>query len=121
MRRYVAVLTIALLSAPSVLLAQQREPASEAVPDNADSAALQDAAVETPQSMREGHAPRSLMGMVMGALIESAEQSARRDALLRTQAKATQLSPRSSRPLVQSPLVQSDRAIHEEIAVQSPP
>lgn len=71
MRTPVVVLVIAMLALPAAPLAQQREPESPAV----GGAAATDTASEP--AARKPAARRSLMGMVMATLIESAEQSGR--------------------------------------------
>jgi hypothetical protein len=110
MRRFVLVLAFAALAAPSILAAQQpreRDPASDIAP----SADL------TANGARNANAPRSLMGMVMSVLIDSAEQQAatKRDLVkqdsdrITNDRNTTKLQPaQASRP-------------HEQVAVQSEP
>jgi hypothetical protein len=95
---------MAALILPSVLSAQQRDHAAtpaETAPQATDATTLRDTT-----------APKSLMGMVMAALIQSAEQqsAARRDL------------PRTAKvePGTLTPPTQADRAI-EQVAVQSEP
>ena len=112
MRTPVVVLAIALLALPSTLFAQQREPA----PPTADSAAANTAPDAAP---RQGAAPKSLMGMVMATLIESAEQ--RQAPTQRT--KPTALD--ATRAPVQTATATTDEpdeaAPAEQVAVQTVP
>lgn len=113
MRRLMLVLALAALTMPSILSAQQteRDSASAAL-DTASSSA------PTMQGPRNADTPRSLMGMVMAVLIDSAEQqsAAKHD-------PARQSDPNTGTELqsdATAPPTQASRA-REQVAVQSEP
>lgn len=114
MRRSMLVLAFAALAVPSMLCAQQtqRDSASAAL-DTAPSAAPM-------QVTRNANPPRSLMGMVMAVLIQSAEQqsAAQRDPATRPPSdRNTGAEPR---PDAAQPPEQASRA-SEQVAVQAEP
>lgn len=111
-RRLMLVLALAALTMPSILFAQQteRDSASAAL-DTAPSA-------PTMQGPRNTNTPRSLMGMVMAVLIESAEQqsAAKHDPARQSDRNTdTELQPDAT-----DPPAQASRA-PEQVAVQSEP
>lgn len=114
MRRFVLVLAITVLIAPSFLCAQQPERTA-----TAPAAQPPDANATATDIRRNANTPRSLMGMVMAVLIESAEQqsAAKRDL-------AKQESDRNTntelQPDVLGPPMQASPA-NEQVAVQSEP
>lgn len=112
MRTHVFVLATATMLASFGAHAQQRAPASQADAPSASSPAITSAPVA-----HEVRAPRSLMGMVMGALIESAEQSAR-------QARASSQDRNVTRTAADDltlPAPSSERVNREAVAVQPSP
>jgi hypothetical protein len=117
MHRSTPLLAIALFVAPLVLAAQTLAPTDTAQVTNASDAATPSA---TERSQPRG--TRSLMGMVMAALIESAEQSSRqRGTALRQVTPAEATPPAKTRAVLHQDALQD--ALHEhartEVAVQA--
>lgn len=113
MRSYRIVLTMAALLMPTALHAQAKEPAplpsAEAAPADARA---------NDQAKRTSPPPKSLMGMVMGALIASAEQAARTKPATAAQSRTTQ--PHIASKAATTSASPADTA-HEQVAVQSEP
>ena len=107
MRRYVLVLAMTTLILPSVLCARPLDHASAAASTEATPTA---APATTP--VRDPSQQKSLLGLVMAALIESAEQQSTAQQASRRPAKAEADAVR--------PPTQADHAI-EQVAVQAEP
>jgi hypothetical protein len=114
---------MAVLLAPSLSLSQVL-PASGAVDARASTADAVEARTIDPDTAATP-ARRSLMGMVMGALIESAEQQARRQQttsrLTTGNATAGKATIRPASPPAPISATSSDIAPREQIAVESRP
>jgi len=114
MRRSVVVLAIAMLALPSTLPAQQREEASAAT---SDSRATDRRASASEPAARKSAAPRSLMGMVMATLIDSAQQSERQGAAQPHKTAA----PAASAPAPTTGTATANAPAAEQVAVQAVP
>jgi hypothetical protein len=110
MRRPLSVVVIATLLLPSVVAARLQDR------DNKDAAHVADPPAAAPAATPGKHAPQSLLGMVMGALIQSAEQQSK------SKQATSRRDPGKAKPAAAGadPRTQTDVA-DEQIAVQSEP
>ena len=115
------LIAVVLCAAPLLASAQANGPSATA---GAQVDATASAPVASPPLLKSAQPKKSLMGMVMAALIESAEQTARqrRDAVHQATA-LDEMRPSANTDAVPDPasVISSEDALHEHVAVQDDP
>jgi len=115
------LIAVVLCAAPLLASAQANGPSAAA---GAQVDAKASAPVASPPLQKSAQPKKSLMGMVMAALIESAEQTARqrRDAVHQATA-LDEMRPSANTDAVSDPasVISSEDALHEHVAVQDDP